>query len=150
MSSVTTHIAASPDEVFAVLSNGWYYSNWVVGTSHMRAVEADWPAPGARLFHASGIWPAALRDETQVEQVSPGERLVLIARGRPFGEARVEVIVAPEDGGTRVTLNETPIKGPGAWLHNPVSEAVLQRRNVESLARLAAIAENRARPDGPS
>jgi len=41
---------------------------------------------------------------------------------------------------------ETPIAGPGKWLHNPAAEALLIRRNQESLARLAALAERRTEP----
>jgi uncharacterized protein YndB with AHSA1/START domain len=143
---VERHIKASPEEVFAVLANGWYYSGWVVGTSHMRAVEPEWPAVGSRLFHASGVWPAALRDETQVEDVSPSERLVMTARGRPLGEARVELTLTADGTGTLVRMNETPTSGPGRWIHNPLNERMLVRRNIESLARLAAIAEGRSHP----
>jgi hypothetical protein len=63
-----------------------------------------------------------------------------------MGEARVELLLSPEGGGTDVTMTETPIKGPGAWVHNPFSEVLLARRNIESLARLAAIAERRTAP----
>jgi uncharacterized protein YndB with AHSA1/START domain len=146
MAVVERHIAASPQDVFTVLANGWYYSGWVVGTSHMRAVEVSWPAVGSRLFHASGIWPAALRDETQVEEVSPPDLLVMTARGRPFGQARVEVNLTSSDGGTLARLSETPVSGPGRWIHNPLNERLLIRRNIESLARLAAIAEQRTQP----
>jgi uncharacterized protein YndB with AHSA1/START domain len=146
MAVVERHIAASPQDVFAVLANGWYYSGWVVGTSHMRAVEASWPAAGSRLFHASGIWPAALRDETQVEKVSPPDLLVMTARGRPFGQARIELTLTSSDGGTVARLSEVPVSGPGRWIHNPLNERLLCRRNIESLARLAAIAEKRTQP----
>jgi hypothetical protein len=129
-----------------VLANGWYYSNWVVGTSHMRAVEHDWPAVGSRLFHASGVWPIVIRDETQVEEMVPGERLVMIARGRPIGEARVDITLAAEGNETVVTMTETAIGGPGRWAHNPLNEAILVRRNVETLARLTALVERRAEP----
>jgi hypothetical protein len=146
MATNSTHMNAAPDDVFAVLADGWAYSNWVVGTSHMRAVEPEWPAVGSRLFHAVGAWPAVARDETQVEYVEKGRRLILIARGRPLGEAKVSIELAPEGDGCRVTMHETPIAGPGRWLHNPASEALLARRNVESLARLTAIAERRQHP----
>ena len=146
MATVTTYIDVAPSEVYSVLANGWYYSGWVVGTSHMRAVEEAWPAVGSRLFHASGVWPAALADETSVDEVTPNERLVMTARGRPLGEARVEIVLTGEGDGTRVTLTEAPISGPGRWLHNRVADAILQRRNVESLARLAAISERRTAP----
>jgi hypothetical protein len=146
MATVSCLIEATPQEVFSVLSNGWCYSNWVVGTSHMRAVEANWPAVGSRLFHASGIWPATLRDETQVEAMKPDAHLLMVARGRPMGEARVELTLVPDPAGTRVTLVESPISGPGRWIHTPLSEAVLVRRNVEALARLTAIVEGRTNP----
>jgi uncharacterized protein YndB with AHSA1/START domain len=132
--------------VFAALSDGWCYSNWVVGTSHMRAVESGWPAVGSRLFHASGAWPFVTRDDTTVEECEPGRRLVLRASGGPAGDARIVLELADEAGGCRVTMHETPVSGLGHWLHNPVSEAVLLRRNVESLARLAAVAERRTAP----
>jgi uncharacterized protein YndB with AHSA1/START domain len=146
MAMVTTHIGVPPSQVFAVLANGWYYSGWVVGTSHMRAVEDAWPAAGSRLFHSSGVWPAVLTDETKVEEVSPNERLVMTARARPFGQARVEVVLTAAGDGTRVTLTETPIGGPASWAHNRVTDSILHRRNVESLARLAAISEGRTVP----
>jgi uncharacterized protein YndB with AHSA1/START domain len=146
MATVSKTIQASPAEVFSVLSNGWLYSNWVVGTSHMRAVDAHWPAAGSKLHHASGVWPLVARDETTVQEVLTDARLVLTAKGRPFGEARVVLELAPVAGGTLVTMIETPVAGPAKWLHNPVAEAVLVRRNVESLDRLAAVAERRTDP----
>lgn len=146
MATVTSTIAAPPGQVFAVLADGWTYSNWVTGTSHMRAVDALWPQPGSKLHHAAGIWPAVTRDETVVEQLTDGSRLELIARGRPLGEARVVIELVEEGSSTRVTMTETPISGPGKWLHNPVTDGLLGRRNTESLARLAAIAERRTVP----
>jgi hypothetical protein len=146
MATVTTRVHASPGQVFDVLSDGWYYATWVVGTSHVRAVETGWPAVGSRLFHASGVWPATICDETRVEECVVGQRLVMLARGRPMGEARVEMTLAGGGGETIVTMTETPVSGPGRWLHNPLAEGILLRRNTETLARLAALAERRSAP----
>ncbi len=146
MATIATYIGVAPSQVYAVLANGWYYSGWVVGTSHMQAVEDTWPAVGSQLFHSSGVWPAVLSDETRVDEVTPNERLVMTARGRPFGEARIEINLTVEGDGTRVTLTETPIKGPASWLHNRVADALLRRRNDETLARLAAMSERRTAP----
>ena len=140
------HINADRGAVWDVLADGWRYTNWVVGTSHMRAVEAEWPAVGSRIFHAAGVWPVMTRDETEVTRVDPGERLELIARGRPMGEAAIVIELADEDGGCHVTMHETPIAGIGQKLHNPATEALLVRRNTESLARLAALCERRTAP----
>ena len=146
MATNTALVDASPAEVFAVLSDGWVYSNWVVGTSHMRAVEAEWPAVGSRLFHASGAWPLVARDETTVLECDPPSRLVLVAKAQPFGQATITIELSDQAGGCRVDLTETPSAGPGRWFHNPVSEAVLVRRNVETLARLSALVERRTAP----
>ena len=140
-------IDADRAQVWSVIADGWSYSNWVVGTSHMRAVETDWPARGSRLFHASGSWPLVTRDETEVEDCEPGYRLDLTARGRPFGEARVQLELADVASGCRITMTETPTAGPGRWMHNPVLELLLVRRNVESLDRLAAVSERRTVPE---
>ena len=143
---MSCRIDAGPEAVFGVLSEGWFYSNWVVGTSHVRAVEDGWPAAGSKLFHASGVWPVVARDETEVEEMQPGVLLVLLARGRPLGAARVRIELTPAGTGTTVTMHEAPVAGPGKWLHNPLTESLLTRRNTESLARLTALVERRTQP----
>lgn len=138
MASTSIVIEASPSEVFATLSDGWTYSNWVVGTSHIRAVDADWPAVGSRLHHAVGAWPMLTRDFTEVEEVRPDAEIVLYASGSKLGSARIRISLEPRNGACEVTLNETPVDGPGKWLHNPLQDAVLHRRNYETLHRLRA------------
>lgn len=147
MATVERHLAVPPADVFAVLADGWTYSNWVVGTSHMRAVDAAWPEPGAVLHHASGTWPAVMRDETVVEAVTPGTSIALLAKLRPLGAATVLIELTAQDGGTLVTMTETPTSGVAGLLQDPLTDALLKRRNIESLARLAAIAERRTSPE---
>ena len=48
------------------------YSGWVVGNSRIRAVSSDWPAPGTRILHSIGAWPALIDDETVVEHAEIG------------------------------------------------------------------------------
>ena len=146
MATATRRTTATPEAVWAVLADGWMYANWVVGTSHMRAVEATWPAVGSKLFHASGLWPVVRRDETEVEESAPFSRLVVRAKARPFGEARVVLEIASDGEGSDLSMTEVPVRGPGKLLHNPVADLVLLRRNVEALARLAALAERRRHP----
>ena len=148
MATVRRLIAAPPDRVFAVLADGWSYSNWVVGSSHIRAVEPTWPADGARIHHSSGNWPLTLDDTTVVESVEPDRGLVLTAHGALLGSARIALGLQAEGAATRVTMSETPSAGPGRWLHNPVSELALHARNTESLGRLAATVERRTAPGG--
>ncbi len=73
--AMSVTIRATPAAVHAVLADGWAYAGWVVGASHVPAVQADWPAVGSRLFHASGTWPLLMNDHTVVEQVDPGRQL---------------------------------------------------------------------------
>lgn len=149
MATVSATIRATPAEVFAVLADGWRYAGWVVGASHVRAVAADWPAAGSRLHHASGTWPLVMEDETRVEVVDPGRRLVLLANGGGLGDARVDLSLVPDGAAgtdTRVTMVEEPVSGPGKWLHNRVADALLQRRNAESLARLTCLVERPTTP----
>lgn len=142
----TIHIDSSPAEVFDVLADGWRYSGWVVGASHMRAVDPNWPAAGSRLHHAAGSWPVMRRDDTVVEASEPPRLLALTARGRPFGTAAITLELSDDDGGTLVTMTETPSSGPGRWLHNPATEALLARRNTETLARLKVLVEKPSEP----
>lgn len=146
MATVTRRIEASPGAVFAVLADGWRYSNWVVGTSHMRAVETEWPATGARLHHCSGIWPLVTRDETVVEESIPDRKLVLLAKGGIAGSARVVLELVPDGDGTIVWLSETAVAGLGKWIYNPAIDLLMARRNVETLARLAALSERHTTP----
>jgi hypothetical protein len=94
------------------------------------------------------VWPLVVRDETAVESAQVNRRLVLIARAWPTGQARVEIDVVADGDHARVRMVETPTAGPAKWLHNPVADALLHRRNLESLDRLAALVERRAKPAG--
>jgi hypothetical protein len=143
MATVRRHVNATPADVWDVLSDGWRYGNWVVGTSHMRAVDANWPEPGTRLEHATGMWPLVIRDSTEVESADEPRSLVLLAHGSAFGDARIAIAVRESGGGSAVEITETPVSGPGKLLRNPIGDAAIARRNVETLARLAVLAERR-------
>ena len=65
-------IQAPPEQVFAVLKDGWTYSDWVVGTAHIRAVDPHWPQPGSRLYHKVGPWPLSVRDHSEVLACAEG------------------------------------------------------------------------------
>jgi uncharacterized protein YndB with AHSA1/START domain len=141
--AVTRLIGAPVARVFAVLADGWTYPLWVVGASHMRAVDAEWPAVGARLHHSVGLWPLVIEDTTEVLEMEPGRRLVLRARVWPTGAARVELDLAPHPDGTIVTMREQVVEGPGQLIPPAAQHALLVPRNREALARLDAIARNR-------
>jgi uncharacterized protein YndB with AHSA1/START domain len=141
MAQTTTRIAATPDRVFGVLADAWTYERWVVGCKQIRDVDDGWPAPGATFYHSVGIGPLTVRDTTTVIESDPPRRVVLRARARPAGVARVEIDLAEAGGGTEVAMREQPISGPPARLHNPLQDLLIERRNAESLRRLKQLAE---------
>ncbi|MCV7173072.1 SRPBCC family protein [Mycobacterium manitobense] len=146
--TVTRDIAASRRQVWDVLADGWTYSQWVVGNSRMRAVDPNWPGPGSRIHHSIGVWPAVLDDETVVEKAVPTQELVLHAKGRPFGGARVVLKLSDAPDGCRVQMEEYPISGLGKLMPDKLSDMAAWPRNRESLRRLAFIAERRASAEG--
>ena len=133
----------TPERVFAELSDGWMYTAWVVGASHMRDVDSTWPQPGAHLHHTVGTWPLGVSDTTEVLESEPPHRLVLQARAWPTGEARIVLTIEADPDGCTVTMEEWPTNGTARILHNPLGSALIRRRNREALDRLAALVENR-------
>lgn len=134
--------SAAPERVWAVLSDGWGYPDWVVGADRIRAVDPGWPRAGTRIHHSVGRWPGRVHDETEVLACDPGHRLVLQARLRPAGEARVEITVEPlPDGGCELGIAEDVTSGVGRLVLGPARRFALDVRNVEVLRRLTEIAE---------
>jgi len=145
MSRNTRTIKTTPDKVWGVLADGWLYPLWVVGASRMRDVDAEWPDVGARIHHSVGAWPLLLDDNTEVLDCEPGHLLEVRARSWPAGEARVVLRLTEVDGGTEVVMEEDVESGPARLVPKPVRTPMLAWRNVESLRRLAFLAERRER-----
>ena len=146
--TVERNIAASREEVWAVIADGWTYSQWVVGNSRMRAVDPNWPHVGSTIQHSVGVWPLLLDDVTLVEDCQPLQQLVLLAKGRPFGKARITLRLFDLDGGgCRIEMAEVPVGAPLGWVPKRIALAAAFPRNRECTARLAAIAERRAPDD---
>jgi hypothetical protein len=124
-----------------VLADAWTYEHWVVGCKQIRNVDATWPDPGATFHHSVGLGPLTVRDSTTVLESAAPARLVMRARARPAGVARVELDLAERDGGTEVVMTERPISGPPALVHNPLQDWLIDRRNREGLRRLKRLAE---------
>jgi hypothetical protein len=145
---VRRETSASRQQVWAVIADGWTYSQWVVGNSRMRAVDPNWPQPGSTLHHSIGVWPAVINDSTVVESCTPEEELVLIANGRPFGKARITLRLHDLDGGGCVIeMAEVPVSPPLSWLPRSAALAAVFPRNRETTWRLAAMAERRTSED---
>jgi hypothetical protein len=146
--TVKRDTTASRRQVWAVMADGWTYSQWVVGNSRMRAVDPNWPQVDSTIAHSIGVWPLLLDDLTVVEDCQPLEQLVLLAKGRPFGKARITLRLSDiEGGGCRIEMAEVPVGAPMGWLPNRVALAAALPRNRECTRRLAAIAERRVPDD---
>ncbi|WP_329063614.1 SRPBCC family protein [Amycolatopsis sp. NBC_01480] len=144
MTEVSRVIDASPDDVFAVLADGWSYAGWVVGSSHIRDVDQDWPAAGTRIRHSVGPWPLHIQDVSVVTAVEPGVSLTLEAQGWPLGSAAIELTLVPQGAGkTMVRMAEHIVGGPGKVLPTALQALVVKPRNREALARLADIVVGR-------
>lgn len=141
--TVVREIAAGRQRVWDVLADGWSYAGWVVGNSRIRAVSANWPAPGSRILHSIGAWPAVIDDDTVVEKCNPGEELVLLANVRPAAKARITLRLSDAaEGRCRAEMTEVAVSRPLRWLPDGLQLLGVAPRNRECLWRLAMIAEN--------
>jgi hypothetical protein len=145
VSTTVRQMTCSPDDVFAVLEDGWVWPSWVVGVSRIREVDDAWPQVGSKIQHSFGVWPVLINDEATVLEYVPQRRLVTQPAGWPIGEARVRIDVKPRGTGCVVRIVETAEKGPGSWLPQPLLDIFLHWRNTEILRRLAYIAEGKGR-----
>ncbi len=143
MQTTSRILDSNVDTVWSVLGDGWLYPLFVVGASRMRKVDDHWPAPGSKLYHSVGSWPALLDDDTEVLDADPPHRLRLRARAWPSGEAEVEFTLEAQGSGTLVELREDAVAGPGALVPSVLRHPLLLWRNTETLRRLAYVAEHR-------
>lgn len=151
MSTTTRLFKCEPEDVYAVLADGWSYATWVVGAARIRDVSPDWPSPGATIHHSVGAWPLLLHDCTIARSAEAPFRLVLEVRAWPSGQGVVAVTCEPVAEGTLVTLVEDATHGPAAFVPKVLRDPVLDWRNTEALRRLAMMAEHRARSaSGPA
>jgi hypothetical protein len=140
---VSAHASVKPEVVMQVLADGWLFGLWVVGASHIRRVDPDWPRPGSKIHHAVGVWPALVKDHSEAKTYDADAGVLeMVARGYPLGSALVRIEVREEDGGSRILLGERIVSGPGRFLR-PVEHLVVPPRNRESLERLVALVEGR-------
>jgi carbon monoxide dehydrogenase subunit G len=146
MIAVTHQTPARPEQIWAVLADGWTYAAWVVGASRIRAVEGSWPTLGSRIHHSVGTWPLLVSDETVVEACEPERMIRLRAKGKAMGQAVVEITLHDEGDHTRIEMREDATQGLGKLVPHPVRQAMIAPRNTETVTRLALLAERRTEP----
>jgi uncharacterized protein YndB with AHSA1/START domain len=141
MAELTQIVATSPERVWAVLADGWTYSDWVVGTAHIRSVDPSWPEPGSRIHHKTGPWPVSMHDTTVALSGDAPHTLRLRPRTWPLGEAEVHITLTEIDPDrTRITFAEDFQAGPLRRIPSRLRDFAINLRNRESLRRLADLA----------
>ncbi|CAL8967919.1 hypothetical protein CELL_00121 [Cellulomonas sp. T2.31MG-18] len=140
MAVVSRDLPCPPEDVLRVLADGWNYATWVVGTSRIRGVDAEWPAPGSRIAHSAGLWPMVLQDVSVSRRWDPERGIELEAKGSFVGDANVAISVVPTAGGCRVRIAEDAVRGPARLVPEPLRDALISWRNRETLYRLGALA----------
>ena len=136
MSVNRMRVKGTPAEVFAVLADPYTYEDWVVGCADIRHVEGEWPAVGSLFHHTVGMGPFKVKDNTKVLEVEADSRLVIEARARPAGVAKVVFSLEPVADGTEVCIEEYPVRGLARRIANPLLDLLIHLRNAETLRRL--------------
>ena len=139
----TRLMRCTPDDLFAVLADGWLYPVWVVGAARMRDVDPEWPQEGARIHHSLGVWPLMIHDTTEMIEWDPPRRVRLRPKAGLLGRGVIRFDVRPHGDGIAVTIAEEPVTGLPAVLPRILWRPLLVLRNHECLNRLAFLAEGR-------
>jgi uncharacterized protein YndB with AHSA1/START domain len=140
MATSERYMPVSAEAVWAALARPESYGYWVVGSKEIRDADPAWPAPGSRFHQTVGFGPVKVADHTESLECSPPHELVLRAKSRPLGMARVAMRMIPTDGGTLVRMEENPDGLTSLLTVNPVVQLLTAGRNAESLARLEELA----------
>jgi uncharacterized protein YndB with AHSA1/START domain len=150
MSRNVAHFSVPPHRVFAVLADAECYDDWVVGAKDVRGADPGFPTPGTRFHHRVGFGPITVDDHTLVLESAPPHRLVLRAKARPLGTAKVTMDIQAEGPGSRVTMIEDPADALTKLVFNPLTHLLVRGRNAESLRRLQGLAERTRNGTGPT
>jgi uncharacterized protein YndB with AHSA1/START domain len=132
---VEADLPATNEVVYAVLTDPTTYPEWLVGAQDIRAVDPDFPAPGADFHHSVGASDdLTVKDRTTSRGANPPYHLVLEVRARPFFRGIVEFVLRPDGDGTEVVQTERPA---GAFkLLAPLVHPLVAARNEKSLQQL--------------
>lgn len=133
-----------PAAVWEALADPGGYGYWVVGSKVIRDADPSWPAAGSKFHHTIGVGPFTVSDHTESLEADAPSKLRLRAKGRPFGTAQVTMEMTAKDGGTVVSMIETPDGLTALLSLNPLVHVITRARNAESLMRLEELALRRA------
>ncbi|MEV7687467.1 SRPBCC family protein [Streptomyces bungoensis] len=138
-------IKADPASVWEVLADGNRYAEWVVGTGSSWPKQGQWPQVGSSIAYEIRLGPLRLGNETVVRRCREGSWLELEILAGFLGTARFYIELREWGEDCLVIVDEHPLIGAGAVLHNVGVEALIQVRHRAMLARLARCCEDGAR-----
>jgi uncharacterized protein YndB with AHSA1/START domain len=141
---VEAHTAASPAEVYALLSDGTTWPRW----GGFESFELETPAPGVggegvgavRAF-TSRSWGRRIVSRERITELVPDRRLgYALVSGLPLRNYRASVDLEPvADGGTRIVWSSQfdGAESPGsAWFYRRVLQRFIER-TAQALGRAA-------------
>ena len=133
-------VSATPDEVFAVLSDPYRYPEWVLGTTEVVSADGSWPKAGSSFDYRAGPPPLVWPGSTEVVDVDPPRRLVLQTT-LPIGGVHIDIEIHPADEGSTIFITE---HATVPSLRHPL-EPAFHLRNTFTLPSLKANVEGRER-----
>ena len=133
-------VSATPDEVFAVLSDPYKYPEWVLGTTEVVAADGSWPKTGSSFDYRAGPPPLVWSGTTEVVDVDPPRRLVLQTT-LPIGGVHIDIEIHPAEEGSTIFITE---HATVPSLRHPL-EPGFHLRNTFTLPSLKAHVEGRER-----
>ncbi|GGR33244.1 SRPBCC family protein [Streptomyces netropsis] len=141
-------IERSPEAVWAVLADGSRYGEWVVGTARSAPAQGTWPELGSAIEYTIRLGPWTASGHTYVRRCEPPHTLELEVDSGPLGTARIAIQIQPWDRHSLLIMDEHPLRGTGARLHNTALDAVVQLRHRRMLGNLAGVVEHSPRQPG--
>lgn len=141
MALLNVLVKRSPEQVWDFLGQGHRYAEWVSGTQAIRGVDDNWPEIGSSIYFTVGFGPFVIKDRTTVRNAEPRRMLELEVHAGRIGTARLMFEVRPWGEHTVVVLDEHPLSGPGAHVHNMLIDLGLRFRNRRMLDKLAKLIE---------
>lgn len=127
-------IPASPEDVFAVLSDPDTYPDWLAGAQRVRHVDSAFPAPGATFDHEVGPSEGAtVADDSTSVAVDAPHRLQLEVHVGPI-TGLVDFELERTGDGTEVRFRESTTGRLGFAM--PLLRGPIHLRNKGSLERL--------------
>jgi uncharacterized protein YndB with AHSA1/START domain len=143
--SVSTHIPASPQQVWETVMDPQRLGEWV--TIHRGLTRAD-PGPprvGYEMDQQIHLRGVNLEVHWQLAQCEPGRLAVWRGRGPARSRARTEYVLRPESGGTRFDYRNEfrPPLGPiGALASRALVGGIPEREARRTLERLSELLGN--------